>query len=299
MSRNELALNGFGSIAGSFQSYINYAYSQPILTVEKERELFSAYIEGNDLDAVRQIVMSHLRFVVFIAKGYLGYGLPMEDLVQEGSVGLMKSVKRFDLSYGVRFASFAVHWIKSEIQEYIIRNWKLVKVATTKPQRKLFFNLRSLKKRLGWMSQDEVSEVANYLDVSEKDVVDMEFRLRQADEYFDETFGDSVDDEHMLGAAHSRLLADESGCPEQHWTNEDFNRRCASAINEFVEKLDEKAKDILTSRWLVNDENNRVSLKDLADKYSISLERVRQLESRAFEKLKAELLKKGLKLDEC
>lgn len=299
MSRNELTLNGFDSITGGFQSYINYAYSQPILSEEKERDLFLTYIEGNDLDAVRQIVMSHLRFVVFIAKGYLGYGLPMEDLVQEGTVGLMKSVKRFDLSYGVRFASFAVHWIKSEIQEFVIRNWKLVKVATTKAQRKLFFNLRSLKKQLGWMSQDEVTEVANYLDVSEKDVVDMESRLWQADEFFDETFGDSTDDDYVPGAAHSKLLADDSGCPEQHWTKEDFNRRCASGINEFVEKLDDRTKDILTSRWLVNDENNRVSLKDLADKYSISLERVRQIESRAFEKLKAELLKKGLQLDEC
>lgn len=299
MSSTELSLRGFDSITGGFQSYLNYAYGQPILSEQEERELFSAYSDKNDLESVRKIVLSHLRFVVFIAKGYMGYGLPMEDLVQEGSVGLMKSVKRFDLNYGVRFASFAVHWIKAEIQEYVIRNWKLVKVATTKAQRKLFFNLRSLKKRLGWMSQDEVSEVANYLDVSEKDVVDMESRLRQADEFFDETFGDSTDDEYVPAIAHSKLLADDSGCPEQHWAKEDFNRRCASGINEFVENLDERTKDILTSRWLINDENNRVSLKDLANKYSISLERVRQIESRAFEKLKVELLKKGLKLDEC
>ncbi len=298
MSKNELALNGFNSITGGFQSYVNYAYSQPILTEERERELFSKYVEGNDLDAARQIVLSHLRFVVFIAKGYLGYGLPMEDLVQEGSVGLMKSVKKFDINYGVRFASFAVHWIKSEIQEYVVRNWKLVKVATTKAQRRLFFNLRSLKKQLGWMSQDEVSEVASFLDVSEKDVVEMELRLRQADEFFDETFGDSATDDHVPGAAHSKLLADRSGCPEQHWTNEDFSRRCMSGVNDFVEELDERTKDIFSNRWLVKDEKNRVSLKQLAKKHSISLERVRQIEARALERLKVELLKKGLELNE-
>lgn len=298
MSGMELSLNNTGSITGGFQSYLNYAYSQPILPEEQERKLLSVYIEENDLEAARQIILSHLRFVAFIAKGYVGYGLPMEDLVQEGSVGLMKSLKRFDLSYGVRFASFAVHWIKAEIQEYVIRNWKLVKVATTKAQRKLFFNMRSLKKRLGWMSQDEVREVANYLDVSEKDVSDMESRLRQTDEFFDETFGDSVDEDHALGAAHSKLLADYSSCSEQYWENEDFNRHCMASINRFVEKLDERTKDIIVSRWLVKDENNRVSLKDLAARYSISLERVRQIESRAFQKLKSELLKTGLVMDE-
>lgn len=298
MSGMGLSLNNAGSITGGFQSYLDYAYSQPILSEEQERRLFSAYIEENDLEAARQIILSHLRFVAFIAKGYVGYGLPMEDLVQEGSVGLMKSVKRFDLSYGVRFASFAVHWIKAEIQEYVIRNWKLVKVATTKAQRKLFFNLRSLKKRLGWMNQEETKEVASYLNVDEKDVADMESRLRQADQFFDETFGDSVDEDHALCAAHSKLLADYSSSPEQHWENEDFNSRCMSSINEFVENLDDRTKDILLSRWLVKDENNRVSLKDLAVRYSISLERVRQIESRAFQKLKSELLKTGLVLDE-
>jgi len=293
-----LPLNNTGSITGGFQSYLNYAYSQPILTEDQERRLFSEFTEVNDLEAARQIILSHLRFVAFIAKGYVGYGLPMEDLVQEGSVGLMKSLKKYDLSYGVRFASFAVHWIKAEIQEYVIRNWKLVKVATTKAQRKLFFNLRSLKKRLGWMSRGEVREVANYLDVSEKDVSDMESRLRQADEFFDETFGDSVDEDHALGAAHSNLLADYSSCPEQYWQNEDFNRHCMSSINRFVEKLDERTKDILVSRWFVKDDNSRVSLKDLANRYSISLERVRQIESRVFQRLKTELLKTGVELDE-
>ncbi|GLO64136.1 RNA polymerase sigma factor RpoH [Vibrio sp. MACH09] len=298
MSGTELSFNGFDSTTGGFQSYLSYANSQPILTEDQEKQLFTAYIESNELDAARQIVLSHLRFVVFIAKDYLGYGLPMEDLVQEGSVGLMKSVKRFDLNYGVRFATYAVHRIKSEIHEYVIRNWKLVKVATTKAQRKLFFNLRSLTKRLGWMSQDEVNEVATYLNVSEKDVVDMQARLRQADEFFDETFGDSIDEKCMVGAAHSKLLEDCSRNPETYWISEDFNHWCLSSISGFVEKLDERSKDILISRWLVKDEDNRVSLKELAGKYSISSERVRQIESRVLERLKAELLEKGLELDD-
>ncbi len=299
MSSMELSLRSLDSITGGFQSYLNYAYSQPILSEQEERELFSAYSEKNDLESVRKIVLSHLRFVVFIAKGYMGYGLPMQDLVQEGSVGLMKSVKRFDLNYGVRFASFAVHWIKAEMQEYVIRNWKLVKVATTKAQRKLFFNLRSIKKKIGWMCQEEVKEVASYLDVEEKDVSEMESRLRQADEFFDESFGDSKDDDYVLGSASSKLLVDTSSCPEQSLMDEDFRRQCMTSINEFASSLDDRSKDILFSRWLVQDEKDRVSLKDLANKYSISLERVRQIESRVFEKLKAELLKKGLKLNEC
>ena len=296
MSSTELSLRGLESITGGFQSYLNYAYGQPILSEQEERELFSAYSENNDLESVRKIVLSHLRFVVFIAKGYMGYGLPMEDLVQEGSVGLMKSVKRFDLNYGVRFASFAVHWIKAEIQEYVIRNWKLVKVATTKAQRKLFFNLSSIKKKIGWMSQEEVKEVASYLDVEEKDVSEMESRLRQADEFFDESFGDSKDGVYVLGSASSKLLADTSSCPEQSLMDEDFRRQCMTNINEFASSLDDRSKDILFSRWLVKDESGRASLKTLAERHCISIERVRKIESRVIMALKSYLENRGLSM---
>lgn len=291
-----LPLNITGSITGGFQSYLNYAYSQPILTEDQERRLFSEFIEVNDLEAARQIILSHLRFVAFIARGYVGYGLPMEDLVQEGSVGLMKSLKKFDLSYGVRFASFAVHWIKAEIQEYVIRNWKLVKVATTKAQRKLFFNLRSIKKKIGWMSQEEVKEIASYLDVEEKDVSDMESRLRQADEFFDESFGDSKDDDYILGSASSKLLADTSSCPEQSLMDQDFRRQCMTNIYEFASSLDDRSKDILFSRWLVKDESARANLKTLAERYCISIERVRQIELRVITALKSYLENHGLSM---
>lgn len=298
MSATELSTNSIDSIAASFQAYLNYAYSQPILSAEKERELFLAYIQDNDLQSVREIVLSHLRFVVFIAKRYVGYGLPMEDLVQEGTVGLMKSVKKFNLSYGVRFASFAVHLIRAEIQEYVLKNWKLVRVATTKAQRKLFFNLRSFKKRIGRMNSDEIKEVANYLNVGEQDVVLMESRLHQVDEFFEDVQGDAGGDEYVVGAEHSALLTESSYCPEMVLANEDFNQKCMDSIKAYIETLDERAKDILVSRWMGSDEASRVSLKALAEKYAISVERVRQIEARAFQKLKDYMLKRGLKLDE-
>lgn len=290
MTGTSVALPGYNSVAGSFTAYLNYAYNQPALTEDKEQELFSLYHETNDLDAVRQIVLSHLRFVVYIAKSFSGYKLPMEDLVQEGSIGLMKAVKRFDLSYGVRFASFAVHWVKAEIQDYVIRNWKLVKVATTKAQRKLFFNLRGLKKRIGWMSSDEVKEVATYLNVDEKDVVEMENRLRQADEFFDESFGESkADDDHLLGSAHAKLLEDTSSCPECQLLETDFNNQCLAQIRKFIEQLDERSRDILNSRWLIQDDAQRVSQKELAQKYGVSSERIRQIETNIINKLKRKL----------
>ena len=186
-----LTLNHSASLTGGFQSYLNYVNSLPLLTEDEERDLFTRFQQQNDLEAARKIVLSHLRFVVYIAKSYSGYGLPLEDLVQEGSVGLMKSVKRFDLSKGVRLASFAVHWIKAEIHEYVLRNWKLVKVATTKAQRKLYFNLRKMKKQLGWMNQNELDHIADSLDVDAKDVAEMESRLYQHDSHFDESFGES------------------------------------------------------------------------------------------------------------
>ena len=239
--------------------------------------------------------MAHLRFVASIAKGYMGYGLPMEDLVQEGSIGLMKSVKRFDLSYGVRFVTFAMHWIKSEIQEYVLRNWKLVKVATTKAQRKLFFNLRRCKKQIGWMSQDEKTEVAHYLGVKEEEVGEMEARLIQSDSYFDESFGESKNEDYQLGLAEAKLLEDHSSNPENILEVENFKHKCLQEVNRFVEALDERSKDILSSRWLIADKSERLSLKDLADKYAISLERVRQIEVKTLAALKDYLSVKKLK----
>ena len=298
MLGTNVALPSYHSVADSFTSYLSFAYSQPALTEEREQELFSLYRENDDLDAVRQIVLSHLRFVVYIAKSFSGYKLPMEDLVQEGSIGLMKAVKRFDLGYGVRFASFAVHWVKAEIQEYVVKNWKLVKVATTKAQRKLFFNLRGLKKRIGWMNSDEIKEVATYLEVNEKEVIEMENRLRQADEFFDESFGDSLSDDELLsGSAPAKLLADESTCPEQLLLEDNFHQSCLAQIRGYVEELDDRSKDILMSRWLIRDEQQRVSQKELAEKYQVSSERIRQIETNVINKLKRKL--EDFDIDTC
>ena len=279
------------SLTGGFQSYLNYVNSLPLLTEDEERDLFIRFQQQNDLQAARKIVLSHLRFVAYIAKSYSGYGLPLEDLVQEGSVGLMKSVKRFDLSKGVRLASFAVHWIKAEIHEYVLRNWKLVKVATTKAQRKLYFNLRKMKKQLGWMNQDEVDRIADSLDVDVKDVAEMESRLYQYDSYFDESFGESRTAEDNPAYAHSRILEDRSFCPE-NVISDDFQQRCLAEVHQYMQQLDERARDILQCRWLA-DEESKITLKALANKYSISMERVRQIESNALNKLRQHLTTKG------
>lgn len=286
-----LTLNHAASLTGGFQSYLNYVNSLPLLTEGEERDLFIRFQQQNDLEAARKIVLSHLRFVAYIAKSYSGYGLPLEDLVQQGSVGLMKSVKRFDLSKGVRLSSFAVHWIKAEIHEYVLRNWKLVKVATTKAQRKLYFNLRKMKKQLGWMNQNELDRIADSLDVDAKDVAEMESRLYQYDSYFDESFGESRTPEDDLAHAHGRILEDRSFCPE-NVIGDDFQQRCLAKIHQYLQQLDERASDILQSRWLADGES-KTTLKALANKYDISMERVRQIESNTLSKLRQHLVAQG------
>ena len=268
--------------SGSIESYMQSAYSIPVLTAEREHELATRLYNENDLNAAQELIMSHLRFVIHVAKGYSGYGLPQADLVQEGNVGLMKAVKRFNPEVGVRLVSFAVHWIKAEIHEYVLRNWRIVKVATTKAQRKLFFNLRKNKKRLGWFSDEEVSTVADTLGVSTKDVLEMETRMSSQDQAFEL----SSDDDAGIDAgtfSPAQFLEDKSSelatiVEEDNWEDHS-NQRLSNALVT----LDERSQDIIRTRWLVD---SKSTLQELADKYDISAERVRQLEKNALSKLK-------------
>ncbi len=272
------------SAGASFEAYLNHVNSLPILSKEEEQDLFSRLKEQNDLQAARDIILSHLRFVAYVAKSYSGYGLPLEDLVQEGTVGLMKSVKQFDPSRGVRLASFAVYWIKSEIHEYVIRNWKMVKVATTKVQRKLFFNLRKLKQSVGWITKEDAKEISDYLDVSEKDVLEMDARLSQTDSYIDETFGEYTDESNLRHRALSQVLEDQSTNPETHLMAIDVQHQTKQRLQHALDQLDERARDIIQSRWLVDSES-KLSLKDLSERYGVSIERVRQVEAKAIQLL--------------
>lgn len=275
------------STTDGLSSYLRYAKSIPVLSAEEERELFQRFQLENDLEAARTIILSHLRFVVYIAKSYAGYGIPVEDLIQEGNIGLMKSVKRFELSHGVRLASFAVHWIKAEIHEYVLKNWRLVKVATTKAQRKLFFNLRKAKKRLGWISKDEAEQIAQDLSVKTSEVFEMESRLHQRDSFFDASFGDRVDDEVSGDSAKALHLEDHSTRPDLICEYDESTSDVTEALREAILKLDDRSQDIINSRWYAE---KKVSLKALAEKYEISLERVRQIEAAAIKKLKTLLL---------
>ena len=272
------------ALTGGFQSYLNYVYSIPMLSEEEEKSLFLRYQEENDLKAARTIVLSHLKYVAAIAKRYMGYGLPLEDLVQEGSIGLMKSVQRFDLSHGVRLSSFAIHWIRAEITEYIVCNWKLVKVATTKAQRKLFFKLRQLKRSIEKLDATAKQDIAESLDVEISDVVEMETRLRRNDLYFDESIGDNLSDDLTSRQAKSTVLKDQHSDPEKLIIDQDTHRHRVKALRHSVRTLDERSRDIIESRWLLNS-GEKVSLKLLAEKYGISKERVRQIEVGALEKL--------------
>jgi len=271
--------------SGSIETYIQSAYSIPMLTAEREKELATRLYAENDLQAAQELIMSHLRFVIHIAKGYAGYGLAQADLVQEGNVGLMKAVKRFNPEVGVRLVSFAVHWIKAEIHEFVLRNWRIVKVATTKAQRKLFFNLRKNKKRLGWFSNDEVSNVAETLGVSEKDVLEMESRMSNQDQAF-ELSADDDDSASATGFSPAQYLEDKTSdlansVEESDWSN-NANQRLSNALI----CLDDRSQHIIRTRWLNED---KTTLQDLADKYQISAERVRQLEKNALNKLKASM----------
>jgi len=265
---------------GSIEAYTQAVQRMPMLSAEEERELAVRLREENDLEAARRLVMAHLRFVVHIARGYSGYGLPQADLVQEGNIGLMKAVKRFDPEQGVRLVSFAVHWIRAEIHEFILRNWRIVKVATTKAQRKLFFNLRSSKKRLGWFSKEEVDTVARELGVPASTVLEMESRLSGHDVAFDA----QADDDDDAAPAPAAYLADMSADPARLVEAENFEDDNHQRLHSALATLDERSRDIVQARWLSDD--GKTTLQDLADKYSVSAERIRQLEKNAMSKLR-------------
>jgi RNA polymerase sigma-32 factor len=265
---------------GSLEAYRAAVNSIPVLTGEEERELAERYQRDQDLDAAWQLVMSHLRFVVRIARGYNGYGLAEADLIQEGNIGLMKAVKRFDPSVGVRLVSFAVHWIRAEIHEFILRNWRIVKVATTKAQRKLFFNLRSAKKRLGWMNKAEVDAVADDLGVNPATVLEMEQRLNAHDATFDPLADQDNDGDFLAPAGYLEDLRFEPG---QQAENDDWEKYSGELLSQAMEDLDERSRTIIEERWLAE---NKSTLQELANRYDISAERIRQLEKNAMKKLK-------------
>ncbi len=272
-----------GNSAGSLEAYIQAARRIPILSAEKEKELALRLHDEGDLNAAQELIMSHLRFVVHIAKSYSGYGLPQADLVQEGNIGLMKAVKRFDPSFGVRLVSFAVYWIRAEIHEYVLRNWRIVKVATTKAQRKLFFNLRSKKKALGWLNHKEVGSIADDLGVSRKDVLEMESRMSGIDMGFDEP---DSDDDNSHSVAPVTYLQDMSQEPATQAEASDWEQHNHSRLSNALANLDDRSRDIIQQRWLTDDKS---TLHQLADIYQVSAERIRQLESSAIKKLKAAL----------
>jgi len=275
-----LATNHLPISSGSLDQFIQNAQAFPMLTAEEEREYGYRLSEHGDLEAAQKLIMSHLRFVIRIARGYQGYGLPMADLVQEGNVGLMKAVKRFSPDHNVRLVSFAVHWIRAEIHEYVLKNWRIVKVATTKAQRKLFFNLRSSKKRLGWFTQEEVEGVAKDLGVKPETVLEMESRLSNYDMAFDATSDD--DDDAMI--APSTYLASPTHDPAQQLESSDWQQQRSDALSESLQTLDERSRDILMSRWMNDD--NKATLHELAAKYGVSAERIRQLEKNAMKKIR-------------
>ena len=264
--------------------YLSQVYSIPVLTREEELELTREFYESEDIKVAHKLVISHLRFVVHIAKSYAGYGLPLADVIQEGNLGLLKAVKKFDPDKGVRLVSFAVHWIKAEIHEFILKNWRIVKIATTKAQRKLFFNLRSKKKSTGWLSDKEAKKIAADLDVSYKEVMHMENRLNSADSAFDMPC-DEEDDEKAFSP--SQYLEDHSFSPDQIVEKENYESVNHTALMKNISALDRRAQDIIKARWL---DDHKLTLNELADRYSVSAERIRQIEASAFKKLKTSLV---------
>jgi RNA polymerase sigma-32 factor len=264
------------------ESYLSSIHAIPILTKEQEQELALKLYEEDDLDAARQLVIHHLRFVVHIARSYQGYGLPLGDIIQEGNVGLMKAVDKYDPHRGVKLVSFAVHWIKAEIHEYILKNWRLVKIATTKAQRKLFFNLRSKKKSLDWLTKEEAEKIANDLNVEVKDVLHMENRLSSNDSSFDAPAPTGSDDDEIMSP--SQYLEDKTYDPEIIVANEQADQVNKNDLVEALKILDDRSKDILQRRYLGE---HKATLHDLADEYEVSAERIRQIESSALKKLKS------------
>ena len=279
----ELALTG---PLGSLDAYLERISRVPVLTREDEYALARRLRDDQDVDAARTLVLSHLRFVVHIARGYRGYGLPMGDIVQEGNVGLMKAVKRFDPELGVRLVSFAVHWIRAEIHEYVLRNWRLVKVATTKAQRKLFFNLRRMKKNLSWLSADETAVVARELGVSPSEVTEMERRLSARDLSFDPLAVAGEDDESY---APTQYLPAPNADPAVSVEDDEWEQSTQHALRRAIEELDPRSRDIVQSRWMAGD-NDKATLHDLAARYGVSAERVRQLQANAIKKLRSLML---------
>jgi RNA polymerase sigma-32 factor len=270
------------SALGSLDAYVGAVHRIPVLSVEDEQRLARRYRDNEDLDAARELVMSHLRFVVHVARGYSGYGLQLGDLIQEGNIGLMKAVKRFDPTVGVRLVSFAVHWIRAEMHEFILKNWRIVKVATTKAQRKLFFNLRKSKTRLGWLNADEVRAVAQDLNVSEREVLEMESRLSGRDIGFDAPADE--DNEHAPPAPAAYLMAQEED-PSEAYERADSEADQLDLLREGLARLDARSRDIIKRRWLEPD--SKVTLQELADEYGVSAERIRQVEANALKKMKA------------
>ncbi|MDP1696843.1 MAG: RNA polymerase sigma factor RpoH [Xanthomonadaceae bacterium] len=282
MSVNALVANNLPipSALGSLDAYIGAVNRIPVLTAEEEQSLARRFRDEEDIDAAKQLVLSHLRFVVHVARGYQGYGLGMGDLVQEGNIGLMKAVKRFDPDQGVRLVSFAVHWVRAEMHEFILRNWRIVKVATTKAQRKLFFNLRRAKKRLGWLNAEEVRAVAKDLNVSEREVREMESRLSGRDIGFD--LGN--DDNDDAPPSPSAYLIDQGADPSLSYARDDHEDHQLELLREGMSELDPRSRDIVRRRWL--DDDNKVTLQELADEYGVSAERIRQIESAAMKKMR-------------
>lgn len=277
------ALQTVHLVPGSdLNAYMQTVNSFPVLTAEREQELAAELYYQENLEAARELVMSHLRFVVHVAKSYQGYGLPLADLVQEGNVGLMKAVKRFNPEKGVRLVSFAVHWIKAEMHEYVLRNWRIVKVATTKAQRKLFFNLRSSKKRLAWFTPEEAQAVADDLGVDLKEVQRMEGRMTASDVAFD--LGADDDEDSIVAPAH--YLEDHSANPAQQLEASDWAADSQQKLMMALSNLDERSRAILQARWLSED---KATLHELADEYGVSAERIRQLEANAMKKLRVSI----------
>jgi RNA polymerase sigma-32 factor len=272
-----------GQQSASIEGYLQTVGTIPMLDAEQEKVLATRLQQEGDLEAAKQLIVSHLRFVAHIAKSYSGYGLPQADLIQEGNIGLMKAVKRFNPEVGVRLVSFAVHWIKAEIHEYVLKNWRIVKVATTKAQRKLFFNLRKNKKRLGWFNQDEVTTVARELGVSEKEVREMESRMSGQDMGFDLT-GDDNDDAPASSFSPVQYLSDSNSDLAEKVEQAQHKEQSQNRLFSAMKTLDERSQDIVSARWLSDE---KATLQDLAEKYSVSAERVRQLEKSAMKKLQA------------
>lgn len=265
---------------GSLESYVQSVNKIPLLSADEEQDLAIRFHKNNDLEAARRLVMSHLRFVVRVARGYNGYGLSQADLIQEGNIGLMKAVKRFNPDMGVRLVSFAVHWVRAEMHEFILRNWRIVKVATTKSQRKLFFNLRSAKKRLGWLNQEEVNAIAEDLGVSASDVLKMEQRLSAYDALFDNATDDDSDNDNFSPSAY---LEDSGPSPEQQTEEGQLEELNHFRLQNAMQDLDERSQDIIQNRWL---NESKSTLHELAEKHQVSAERIRQIEQGALKKMK-------------